>query len=44
MDIGLPLNKFQAGAGGEFQLTDTNGKLLDSCAVEAYRKVDKSHD
>lgn len=38
------LNKTEPGAGGEIQLTDAIGGLLDSAAVEAYRIVGKSHD
>lgn len=38
------LNKTDPGVGGEIQLTDAIGGLLDLQAVEAYRIVGQSHD
>lgn len=43
-DIWPLLNKTEPGAGGEIQLTDAIGELLDANSVDAYRIVGKSHD
>jgi UTP--glucose-1-phosphate uridylyltransferase len=43
-DIWPLLNNTDPGAGGEIQLTDAIGELLDTHSVEAYRIVGKSHD
>lgn len=43
-DIWPLLNETQPDGSGEIQLTDAIGKLLETCPVEAYQIVGKSHD